>query len=159
MNKQKTTFKGLLYFAVFLFVGFSFVACEKTQDEPVATAKEQQELTPVAYANSQFAHNSEWYSYPSWETRPFGVKSFFVKKTKVLLVVTNTGKTRLRIDGVWNKASANQVSFFLDPGRVNSIVLSDYEIESNNFTVKVYSGEGNGDFVRGKCYVYVSYWR
>ena len=37
MLKQKQTFKGLLYLAVFLFVGFSFVACEKNNDELVAT--------------------------------------------------------------------------------------------------------------------------
>lgn len=38
MLKQKQTFKGLLYLAVFLFVGFSFVACEKNNDELVATS-------------------------------------------------------------------------------------------------------------------------
>ena len=64
MNKQKSIFKGLLYFAVCLFVDFSFVACEKTQDEPIATVKEQQELTPVAYASDRYRHESDYLSTP-----------------------------------------------------------------------------------------------
>lgn len=44
MNKQKLTFKRLLYFVVFLFVGFSFVACEKTQDEPLLQKENHQNV-------------------------------------------------------------------------------------------------------------------
>ncbi len=64
MLKQKQTFKGLLYLAVFLFVGFSFVACEKNNDEPVALEQQTPEATASVQSASLTKQGFSDCSYP-----------------------------------------------------------------------------------------------
>ena len=108
-------------------MGFSFVACEKTQDEPVATAKEQQELTPVAYASDRYRHESDYLFAPT------GKKYAPVLRCKNLPAITIGNVGRYPVE-IWFESSFTPEG--IDKG--GSVTISPKE---------VYSGHcrGNGD--------------
>lgn len=93
-NRMNDLFKNLerlLYLTVFLVAGFSFVACEKTNDELVVES--QQKMEVAAYTKNEYRHES---GDINAGTHGSTLLSFECKNLYAL-TISNTGKYPVEI--------------------------------------------------------------